>query len=334
MRIFDPPSSFLPLSCCDRGSDSVLECGAQMDLNIAGESAAVVTSVFWTISSIFFTSAGRKIGSLNVNAYRTVLAVAFLAFTHVILLQSLMPAASNAQWFWMGLSGIVGLSIGDSGLFAAYITIGPRRSLLLMALSPIFAAVAAYLLLGEGIPAFDIVGMVITLAGVVIVILEREENTGEQAVSKRLKGYGVLFGLVAAAGQGCGLALAKKGIDLYPGIALNPLSATLMRMVWGAAALWIVLLTVGRWPELRKAAGNSKGIRETTAAAILGPFLGVTLSMVAVTYTEAGVAQTLLSLMPVMIIPVVWILYRQRTSWRGILGAVTAVIGVAILFLT
>jgi len=82
------------------------------------------------------------------------------------------------------------------------------------------------------------------------------------------------------------------------------------------------------------AAGNRQGIRETTAAAILGPFIGVTLSMVAVTYTETGVAQTLLSLMPVMIIPVVWGLYGQRTSWRGILGAITAVIGVATLFLS
>jgi drug/metabolite transporter (DMT)-like permease len=71
----------------------------------------------------------------------------------------------------------------------------------------------------------------------------------------------------------------------------------------------------------------------TAAAAFIGPFLGVTLSMVAVTYTETGIAQTLMSLMPVLIIPLVWIVHKQRTSWRGMLGAVIAVIGVAILFL-
>jgi drug/metabolite transporter (DMT)-like permease len=68
--------------------------------------------------------------------------------------------------------------------------------------------------------------------------------------------------------------------------------------------------------------------------AFIGPFMGITLSMVAVTYTDAGVAQTLMSLMPVLIIPTVWILYRQRTSWRGIVGALVAVIGVAIIFLS
>lgn len=304
-----------------------------MDLNIVGEAAAIIASGFWTICSIFFTSAGKKIGSLSVNAYRTVFAVVFVALTRAVLLGSLLPVASSTQWFWMGLSGVLGLSIGDSGLFAAYLTIGPRRSLLLMALSPIFAAIGAYLMLGETIPAFDIVGMAITLAGVVVVILEREEQSGELPIAKKLKGYGVLFGLIAAAGQGTGLVFAKKGIDLYPGVTLDPLSATLMRMILAALALWVVLPIAGRWPELRSAAKNRKGIRDTTAAAILGPFLGVTLSMFAVTYTQTGVAQTLLSLMPVMIIPVVWVLYRQRTSWRGILGALTAVIGVAILFL-
>lgn len=96
--------------------------------------------------------------------------------------------------------------------------------------------------------------------------------------------------------------------------------------------MWLVLVAAGKVPELRSAFKSSKGMQLTLVAAFLGPFLGVTLSMVAVTYAEAGVAQTLMSLMPVMIIPVVWFLYKQRTSWRGILGALIAVVGVAILF--
>jgi drug/metabolite transporter (DMT)-like permease len=298
-----------------------------------GETAAVTTSFLWTFSSIFFTSAGKKIGSLNVNAYRTVFAVCFLTGAHVVFFGTLLPLASGGQWFWLGLSGVVGLAIGDSGLFAAYVTIGPRRSLLMMALSPIFAAVGAFMLLGETIPASATVGIGLTLAGVVIVILESQESSGEAPLSTRLRSYGVFFGLIAAAGQGIGIVFAKKGIDLNVGTTLDPLSATLMRMVIGALSLWLVLLVARRGRELRRAPNSRKGMRDTAIAAVLGPFLGVTLSMVAVTYAEAGVAQTLLSLMPVLIIPVVWILYKQRTSWRGILGAAVAMIGVAILFL-
>ena len=271
-------------------------------------------------------------GSLPVNAYRTAIAVGFLVVAHLVLLGGIFPMASTAQWFWMGVSGVVGLGIGDSGLFAAYLTIGPRRSLLVMALAPIFALIGAYILLGEIISPVAVVGIALTLSGVVLVILEREERSGELAVPKKIKSYGIFFGLVGAVGQGVGLVLAKKGIDLNPQIPLNPLSATLMRMIMGAASLWLVMVAAGKVPELRSAFKSSKGMQLTMVAAFLGPFLGVTLSMVAVTYAEAGVAQTLMSLMPVMIIPVVWFLYKQRTSWRGILGALIAVVGVAILF--
>jgi drug/metabolite transporter (DMT)-like permease len=233
----------------------------------------------------------------------------------------------------MGASGVVGLGIGDSGLFAAYVTIGPRRSVLVMALAPIFASVGAYLMLGEVISALAIVGIAITLGGVVMVILETDERSGEIPLSKKLKSYGIFFALIGAIGQGVGLVLAKKGIDLNPAVTLNPLSATLMRMILGALSLWMVMLVVGKLPELRKAFKSTTGMGHTAAAAFVGPFLGVTLSMVAVTYTETGIAQTLMSLMPVLIIPLVWIVHKQRTSWRGMLGAVIAVIGVAILFL-
>ena len=106
-----------------------------------------------------------------------------------------------------------------------------------------------------------------------------------------------------------------------------------MRLILGAISVWLVLLLAGKLPELHQALNNREGIGHTMAGAFVGPFLGITLSMVAVTYTQAGVAQTLMSLMPVFIIPAIWIRYKQRTSWRGILGAAIAVIGVAVLFL-
>jgi drug/metabolite transporter (DMT)-like permease len=303
-----------------------------LDLSLLGETAAVSTSCLWTISSVLFTSAGKKIGPLSLNAYRTLVAVGFLVIVHAILFRAILPMASDAQWFWMGASGVVGLGIGDSTLFAAYVTIGPRRSLLVYASAPIFASIGAYLVLGETVPTLAILGIALTLAGIAIVLVERE-HSGETRLSKRLETYGVFFALIGAVGQGVGLVLAKKGIDLYPEMSLNPLSATLMRMILGAISLWAVLLAVGKLPELRKAIYDSKGMTQTVAAAFLGPFLGVTLSMVAVTYAEAGIAQTLMSLMPVLIIPVMWLLYRQRTSRWGVLGAIIAVIGVSILFI-
>jgi len=307
---------------------------SKLDAGVVGESAAIATSFFWTISSLFFTSAGKKIGVLTVNAYRLVIAIALLAVTHLILLGTLIPPANSGQWFWMGLSGIVGLGIGDSGLFAAYITIGPRRSVLMMALAPIFAAAGAYLMLGETIPGLALIGITVTLIGVVVVILESEDRIPEEKSAGSRKVYGVLFGLVGAIGQGVGLVLAKKGIYLNPPVALNPVSATLMRLLLGAMFIWVLVLLTRKLPNVLGAARNRDGMKNTVAASFVGPYLGITLSMVAVTLTQTGIAQTLLSLMPVMIIPVVWAGYGQRTNLRGILGAIIAVVGIAIIFLS
>jgi len=305
-----------------------------MDANLVGQIAALATAGVWTLSSILFTESARKIGSLSLNGYRIVAAVGFLGITHAILLGALLPAARSDQVFWLGVSGIVGLGVGDFGLFAAFAILGPRRSLLVMALSPIFASVGAFLMLGEIISPQATLGIATTITGVVWVVLEKEDRLMEAAISRRLKVRGVLFALIGAVGQGMGLVFSKKGILLHPGVTLNALSASLIRMTIGALFVWIAIVASGRLTELRGALDNRQGMKYAVAAAFLGPFIGVTLSMVAVTFTQTGIAQTLMSLMPVFIVPVVRVLYKQRTSWRGMVGAAIAVAGVAILFMT
>ena len=305
-----------------------------LDSSLVGESAAILTSCFWTFSSIFFTSAGRRFGSFSVNVYRTMMAIGLLVCAHAVLLGTLLPLASSGQWFWMGLSGVVGLGIGDFGLFAAYVTIGPRRSVLMQASSPIFASLGAYLMLGETFSTLSVLGVAVTLSGIVVVLLEKDEKSEERLAAKKRKTWGVLFGLISAMGQGFGVVLSKKGMYLDVSVAMNPVSAALIRMMLAGVFVWTCALFAGKLPELRRAVKDKQGIKYTAAGALVGPFVGMTLSMVAVADTQTGIAQTLMSLMPVLIIPVIWIIYRERTSWRGILGAVVAIIGVAILFLT
>jgi drug/metabolite transporter (DMT)-like permease len=234
----------------------------------------------------------------------------------------------------MGLSGIVGLGIGDFGLFAAYVTIGPRRSVLMQASAPIFASLGAYFMLGETFSSVAILGIAITLSGIVVVLLEKEEESEGKLAARKRRTLGVFFGLISAMGQGFGVVLSKKGMYLDVSVAMNPLSAALIRMMLAGVFVWTCALFAGKLPELRLAVKNKEGIKYAAAGALVGPFVGMTLSMVAVADTQTGIAQTLMSLTPVIIIPVIWIIYRERTNWRGIIGAVIAVIGVAILFLT
>lgn len=305
-----------------------------MDSSLIGNSAAILTAFLWTGSSILFTSAGKRIGFFSINAYRSAITVGLLILAHVVLLGYILPVASGEQWFWMGLSGIVGLGIGDLGLFAAYILIGPRQALLLMASSPIFASVSAFLMLGETFPSLAVLGVAITLFGIIVVVLEKENHTDVPADGGNRKAWGMFAGIVAAAGQGLGLVLSKKGMYLGETVAMNPVSAALIRMMIATVFVWTAAFFVRKMPELRKAAKDRQGLKFLFGGAFVGPFLGMTLSLFAVTYTEAGIAQTLLSLEPLIIIPLVWKIYGQRTNKRGIIGAALAVLGVTILMLS
>jgi drug/metabolite transporter (DMT)-like permease len=153
---------------------------------------------------------------------------------------------------------------------------------------------------------------------------------------KKRNMLGISLGIIGAVGQGLGLVFAKYGIFNAaddPSSGLDSLSATMMRMLIGAIFVWVVITIWGRLPEIREGIKDRRGVKLTSMGAFIGPYLGVWFSVIAVIYTEVGIAATLMSLMPVMIIPVVWVLYKEKTNWRGIAGAVVAVIGVAIIFL-
>lgn len=301
-----------------------------------GEIAALVVSVLWTACSVFFAAAGRRIGALSMNAYRIAMAVGLLGGVHLLRFGTFVPAATGTQWFYLGLSGVIGLALGDFGYFGALVMIGPRRGVLLMALAPIWSSIMAYFILGEVLGPWTIAGIAVTLTGVTMVVVEREDETDENSIPRKLKIYGVLSGLGGSLGQGLGLVVSKYGMmvagseDSGP---LNPLSATLVRMVVAAALVWLVVVLTGRLKVVLRARRDSGAVLRTLAGAVSGPFAGVWLSMVAITYAQAGVAATLMALMPVMVIPVVRVVYGEKTSARGIIGACTAVAGVSILFL-
>lgn len=301
-----------------------------------GETAAITVSIFWTICSILFTIAGKRLGILSLNGFRTIMALCLLGSAHIILLGTIIPAANGTQWSYLMLSGIIGLGIGDFGYFGALVHIGPRRGLLLMSTHPIFSLISAYYILNENPGMWALVGIAVTLIGVGIVIVEKEGPAGEPILSRRHKTLGVTFGFIGALGQGLGLVLSKYGMIEASGSgsdSLNPLSATLIRMIAAVIFIWIVILLSGRATRVIHSSKDMKGLKYAFGGAIFGPFLGVWMSMVAVSHAIAGVAATLMSLMPVVIIPVVWILYRQKTNIRGIMGAIVAVVGVGILFL-
>jgi drug/metabolite transporter (DMT)-like permease len=297
-----------------------------------GELAAIFTSLLWSFTSVQFTLAGRRIGSAAVNRLRLVLAVIFLSIVHTFVYGSPWPVdAELFRWGWLGLSGVIGLVGGDAALFQAFVLIGPRRSMLLMTLVPVISVLLAWVWLGEILVLPQLLAIVVTVAGVAWVVGERSPGAAPGPMSTQdsqtnLKG--ILLGLGGAVGQAVGLVMAKQGlVDNFPS-----LSATLMRMVVALVVIWLLTLFQGK---IRATVGTLKDHRAALflfGGAVTGPFLGVWMSMIAVQNAQVGIASTLMSLTPIMLIPLAYWIFGDRITLRSLLGTIIALAGAAALF--
>lgn len=303
-----------------------------------GEIAGLATALCWVFTSIFFAEAGRRIGSFKVNKIRLLMAVVIYAVVLLATTGRLLPALLNwEQVFWLGLSGVIGLVFGDGCGFKALVMIGPRLTTMLYSFAPIIAVMIAWFMVGEQLSPTNLLGIALTVIGIGWVVSERQyKNNNMAALSDdhpdrgtMLKG--VLLGLGAALGQAAGLVLSKYGM-LRAGGEVQPMEASFIRMFISLIVIWAISAARGQVKETVMAMRDRKAMLHSLGGAFFGPFLGVWMSLVAVKLISTGVAATLNAMTPVLIIPVVIFYYKEKISFRALLGALIAVFGVALLF--
>ncbi len=296
-------------------------------LALLGELAALSAAFTWSVSSTIFTTVGKRIGPLNLNALRIAISASLFLFFHFLLYGTPFPQVNSLQILVLSLSGIIGLAVGDLAYFGALIEIGPRRAILVSSMAPIFSLIGGFLMLGEMPSYLALLGIFLVLAGIWIVIIEKREKS----MPKNVK-LGVLLGTIAALGQGTGVVLSKYGM-LFSGASLDPLSTTVIRVL---AALPVIWLTVAIWKRpayMARAFRDRYSLKWVFIGSLIGPFIGLWLSMISIRYADVGIASTLMSMTPIMVIPVVYFAHGERVNFRGILGAMISVVGVALIFL-
>ncbi len=295
-----------------------------------GEIAALLTALCWSVTALFFAMAGQRVGSLVTNRARLLLALVLLVTAHWLWLGAPLPLqAEPERWFWLSLSGIVGLALGDAFLFQSYVWIGPRLGMLLMSLAPVISGLLAWLFLGEVLRPSQVVGILLTVSGVAWVILERSSAPPGGVRGSRY-GWGILFGMGAAIGQAVGLVMAKKGLAGD----FSALSGTLMRMIAAAFVVWGVTFFQGQvGATFQRLQGQRRTWLQILGGTFFGPFIGVSLSLLSIQFAHIGVASTLMALPPIFLLPISYFVFKERFGWQAVAGTLVAIMGVAVLFL-
>lgn len=242
---------------------------------------------------------------------------------------SAIPATDGQRWLWLGLSGVIGLALGDAALFQAFVQLGTRLTMLVFSTAPVFAAIMGYFFFDETLEPIAMLGMLLSLGGVAWVVSEQEPGERSNAEC-RVYLFGLLFAFLAALGQALGAITAKFGlVGDFPA-----LSAQVLRMLVATGSMWLFTLLRGDVRKTFTALRNQpRAFGLLLIGSLFGPVTGVWLSLVSIQNTQVGIASTLIAMVPIFLLPVGYFVFKEKVSPRGIAGTLVALAGVAILFL-
>lgn len=299
----------------------------QLNSTYTGELIALLAAFLWAISSIIYSRVGIFIPPYELNLIKGLLA---LVFVSVVLLAG-QVAQADVPWLGLlalGLSGAVGIGLGDTAYFQSMQDIGPGRASLIKVFSPPLASLVAVIFLGERLQAGIWVGIFLTILGVAMVLSDRAPQV---MLGSGRMGRGIFFGLLASLCEAIGVVLAR-GVLVQTGI--HPLWSTAWRLLGAVLVLaaWAAI-TRPRLLTWRTMDGAGRLFGLTTIGILLGTFLGIVLQQVALSLAAAGIVTTLITTSPLFILLLVALIWRQPVRWRALLGVIVALLGIAWLFL-
>lgn len=294
-----------------------------------GEWTAIGAAMSWVISALAFEAAGERMGSTTLNLVRLVLALLFGLTYAGLSGDPIFPMHAGAEaWTWLTISSLFGFVFGDFCLLAAYIQLGPRLTSLMMSSTPIWTALMGWITFGEVLSARDLLAITMVVGGIAWAVSERPRGHAKGNTVKKVTPHGVLLGLGAALGQAGGLITSKGALAT----GIEPFAAAQIRVLVGVIAFALIVTLTRWWGRVASAVLDRKGMLPATIGAIFGPFVGVIAALAAIDLTvNTGVAATLMSLTPIMLIPIVWV-RGERVGPAGVLGALLAVGGASLLF--
>lgn len=297
--------------------------------------AAFLATLLFTISVTCGHRTAKLIGGVEANFWRLALATLMLG----IWAYTGGSGLSGDAFSIFLISGLVGIGVGDAGLFQALPRLGSRLSLLLLqCLTAPLAAVVEWLWLGTTLGVPQVLCMLVILAGVGVALAPGEHLT----IPRRALVAGVIFAVIGATGNGLGAVISRKAYAVAhaSGQTIDGGTAAFQRIIGGLLVAAVLLLVAKRqFVRLPESAGD---VFDTTSArdkwrriwpwvvmnSLAGQTLGVSCMQWALESTPTGIVMSIVALTPLTVIPFARVFEQEKITARSLAGGALAVVGV------
>lgn len=290
--------------------------------------AAFLTTLFFSLSTIFANRSLRAVGATRANLGRLLFAALVLgAYAHLF-----GGGLGGAGRDWLLLSGVIGMGLGDLAVFAALPLLGSRLTVLMtQCLAAPLAIVAEWLWLGTVLTGTQLLWGFVILGGVLIALLPSRSSPPKVTI----RPIGFLFGFLAACGQGFGAVVSRKGNALaaLAGEPIDGLTAAYQRILGGLAItlIWLaaraLLSAKPSAPAPPEAPPPWRAYLWIPANAGCGAIIGVSCYQWSLATTPSGIVLPIVACTPLVIIPLSYWLENERPTRRSLLGGLIAVAG-------
>lgn len=305
-------------------------------MNLSGELIAILTTLCWSLGIFPFTEAAKRIGAGPLNQYRLLLAwiiisVILFFFNDLNIIQ-LFATPQPYHYIFLGLSGIIGFSIGDYCSFTSFKLLGPKLGSLYTTFAPGAALIIGYVALNETINFIGIIGILTTIGGVIWLTFSKKDAYEASKIGYKRDRKGIIYGIIGALCQGTGLVLSKYGMDYYSE-KLPTMHAVWIRLLFAFIAAFVVSILLGKLKSNSKPifTNEKNNLPFLFLGTLLGPVMGVTLSLMAIQQLEVAVAQTIFALLPLFVLPISLIVYKEKITLQSVFACFIALTGVLLL---
>jgi len=292
---------------------------------ITGQLMALCAAMLGAIGSNLYAKLGERLSSDMIGCIRMYLALP-LAFVMMWLSGQSIPSGVPLSAFSaIFSSGFIGFFLCDLFMFKAIVDFGPRETAVVMTFNPALTALAAFILMGESLSTRQIVGMAVTVSGILIMVCGegRREKTASTALLS-----GLLCAVLAAFLQTAADITAKLSLSDIPVVSSNALR------VAGGFVAWAVLSMVKRkdYTLQMKVFADKKYALIMILAVVAGPVLGTTLSLSAMAKAPVGIVKSIVNSSPVFMIPIDYFFRKKKLTLLSVSGTIISVAGVMLLF--
>lgn len=289
-----------------------------MNSQVIGIGAALISAAAWAAGAILYKKFGENVSSVGMNLAKGAINLLLLAITVLLLGKE---QVDTGTFLLLGVSGLLGISLGDTFFFAALQKLGPHVLVVLSLLGQVLTVLFAICFLGEHLTTNMSVGILMVISGVAVVVYTRISDT-----TKKNSIGGIFYGLMAVLCMSISVIIAKKGLT-----SVSAVQGTFIRMLWGTSGLLLWGLATRRLGEWVSPFREIKLMKNFFLLVCLVSFGGFWLFHVAVKYTEVSVANTLSATEPLFVIPLAALFLKEKITWSAVTGTVVSVGGIILL---